>query len=163
MESENDLIATSLNWSYCCKTNDLQHSLLGNNRQLRYKLAFWNCNRGLFHNVDGMDSDKLVDIKLFIEKNKPHLFCIIETDLHGQNSRIIRQNTLKIEDIKDKLKVKGYNIEVPNTWDALDQARLIVYVSDNVKVKKLNMLNSDNNLPSLTFEIGSGREREKRL
>ena len=160
MESENDLIATSINWSYCCKTNQLQHSLLGNKRQLGYKLASWNCNRGLVHRVDGMDSDKLVDIKLFIEKNKPHLFGIIETDLHGQNSRIFRQNTLTIEDIKDKLKVDGYSIEVPKTWEAHDQARLIVYVSDNVKVKKVDMHDSDNDLPSLTFEIGLGRERK---
>ena len=52
---------------------------------------------------------------LFIEEHKLHLFGIIETDLHGENSRISRQSSLSLEDIKDTLKVEGYRIVVPAT------------------------------------------------
>ena len=151
---------STISWSYCCQTNALQHSLNGNKRRLGYKLASWNCNRGLVKHVDGMDSDKLVDIKLFINEHKPHLFAILEADIHGHNSRVNRQKTYEIDEIKDKLKIEGYSIETPATWNAHDQARLIVFVSDDIKAKKLEVSENDNDLPSLSFEIGLGRERK---
>lgn len=152
--------STSITWSYNCKTNALQHSLQGNRRNLGYKLASWNCNRGLLRNVDEIDSDKLVDIKLFIEEHKPHLLGIIETDLHGPNSRNLRKRSYEIDEIQDKLKIEGYKLEMPATWNAHDQTRLIVYISDEIKANRVDVLDEDNDLPSLTFEIGLGREKK---
>ena len=64
--------------------NEIMHAQNGNKRNLGYKIAAWNCNRGLLTAKDN-ESDKLVDIKVFIEENKPHLLRIIEAELHGPN------------------------------------------------------------------------------
>ena len=37
----------SLGWSYSNKANALSHALTGNRRRLGYKLAVWNCRKGL--------------------------------------------------------------------------------------------------------------------
>ena len=66
------------------KLNKACHILYGNRRNLGYRLAEWNCARGLL-TCHSEDSDKLVDIKHFIETHKPHLMGIIEADIHGPN------------------------------------------------------------------------------
>ena len=139
--------------------NKIMHVQNGNRRNLGYRIAAWNCNRGLLKQGD-RDSDKLTDIKLFIEENKPHLFGVIESDIHGPNSRIKRSATFTTDEIHDKLKIEGYSIYLPDTWKEHNQARLIVYISDliSVKVKDISLENKD--LPTITFEVGFGRERK---
>ena len=65
-------------------------------------------------------SDKLLDIKLFIQDNKPSLFGIIESDIHGINSRLNRRSTFSKADILDQLHIDGYTILLPDTWDRYD-------------------------------------------
>ena len=64
--------------------NKLLKMINGNRRSLGYKLAVWNCERGLL-GLDGA-SEKLQDIKQFIERKKPHVFGIIETDIFSPKS-----------------------------------------------------------------------------
>ena len=136
------------------------HSINGN-RRLGYKIASWNCNRGLLKaNNDVIDSEKLVDVKLFIQEHKPHIFCVIESDLHGPNSRTYRRNILTTETILDQLKIEGYSLHLPETWYKYDQARLVVYVNDDIKYKKISIDNNINDLPTMTFEVGLGREKK---
>ena len=101
-----------LNWSYASDSNQLAHSISGN-RRLGYKISFWNCRCKLI-NQSGSDTNKLVDIKKFIERNKPLIFGIIESDLYSPAS--IRNRCLKLStsDLKEKLKIEGYNIELPD-------------------------------------------------
>ena len=136
----------------------MEHSLNGN-RKIGYKIASWNCNRGLIINNVESESDKLVDVKVFMEKHKPHLMAIIETDLHGPGSRTHRSKYYTTDEIHDKL-IDGYRIELPNTWTNHNQARLIVYVNDQLKAKKIDITDDVDDLPTITFEIGMGRERK---
>ena len=139
------------------KLNKACHILYGNRRNLGYRLAEWNCARGLL-TCHSEDSDKLVDIKHFIETHKPHLMGIIEADIHRPNSNAGRTNTFTTQQIHDKLKVEGYSIILPKSWSTHDQARILVYVSDAIKVVKKDI--DDDDLPSITLEIGLGRERK---
>ena len=79
------------------------------------------------------NSSKLVDVQSFLEKHKPHLLCITEADIHGPNSRINRRQNFTTEDINEKLKIPDYSIKLPDSWKTHDQARLIVFVSDDIK------------------------------
>ena len=67
--------------------NKIQKIINGNRRIIGYKLAAWNCSRGLIQ--DGF-STKLSEIKQFIETKKPHCFAIIEADIHSPQSLINR-------------------------------------------------------------------------
>ena len=98
--------------------------------------------------------DKLIDIKLFIEKHKPHLFSISEGDLHGGSSFANIKNTFTCKEINDKLKVDGYTIFLPDTWKIFDQARIIVYICNDIKVKQRGNPDSIKDLPSITLEVG---------
>ena len=77
---------STFRWPYSCDINSIQHSITGNKRNIGYRIATWNCNRGLLKNLNETDSDKLTDIKLFVEEHNPHILGIIESDLHGPNS-----------------------------------------------------------------------------
>ena len=139
--------------------NKIMHIQNGNRKSLGYNIAAWNCNRGLLKAGDH-DSNKLTEIKLFIEEKKPHLLGIIESDIHGLNSRANRRTTFTTEEIHEKLKIDGYSIHLPDTWEAHHQARLIVYIKDEIKVKTKVLPVENNDLPTITFEIGLGREKK---
>ena len=159
------LISAKVKWGKGLKfiggtnINKVMHAQNGNKRNLGYKIAAWNCNRGLLKSGD-QDSDKLTEIKLFIEENKPHLLGIIESDLHGPNSRANRRTTFTTDEIQEKLKIDGYSIYFPNTWEAHHQARLVVYINNEIKVKVKDLAVENNDLPTITFEIGLGREKK---
>ena len=79
----------------------------GNRKVPGYKIAGWNCGRGLMSR-NGKKTDKIVDIKLFIEQNKPGLLGVIESDIHGLNSPSNRRTTFSKDDILDLLRVTQY-------------------------------------------------------
>ena len=160
--SEDDIFSKScqhlnthnLSWAKLgCSENKLQKIINGNRRSVGYKLAVWNCGRGLVQ--DGF-SHKLFEIKQFIESKKPHCFCIIESDFYSHTSPINRFRKYSTDEIREKLKIDGYNIEFPQTWAAHGQARLICYVSDEIKYTRKIFQNNDH-IPSITLEIGLGR------
>ena len=55
--------------------------------------------------------------------------------------------------------MEGYSVVLPDTWEAHDQARIVVFVSDKISAKKKETSAVDNDLPTLSFEIGFGREK----
>ena len=134
--------------------NKIQKIVNGNRRSIGYKLAVWNCGRGLLNETF---SSKLLEIKQFIQTNKPHCFGVIESDLYGQNSPVNRRTKYTTEEIKARLKIDGYSIEFPQTWLAHGQARLICYVSDDIKYSRKPFGPEYNHIPSITLEIGIGR------
>ena len=149
-----------LNWSYSAPSNNsISHALFGNRRRLGYKLSIWNCRKGLISNRD-FDTPTVVDIKRFVEKNRPHIFGIIESNLHSVQSRCEWKRKVTQKEIEDKLKIDGYNIELPDTWDAYGQARIIVYVSEDLNYKRKFMDPNFKDLPNVTLEIGLGREKK---
>ena len=140
------------------KTNKICHMTNGNRRPLGHKISAWNCGRGLMSKREHL-SDKILDIKLFIEENKPSVFGIIESDIHGCNSPSNRKTTFTKQEILDQLHIEGYTILLPDTWELYDQARLIVFARDDIKIKKRENPDFINDLPSITLEVGIGREK----
>ena len=102
--------------TYCTdNTNKYLHSLYGNRRNIGYIIGSWNCGKGLISPTNN-ETDKLIDIKLLIEKKKPHLLSIIESDLHGPNSCHNRRVKYSETEIRSKLNIPGYYIEFADTW-----------------------------------------------
>ena len=148
-----------LNWSYTTESNQLTHSLTGNKRRLGYKLSIWNCRRKLINQCN-KDTNKLTDIKSFIEKNRPHVLGVIESDLFSPISTANRSTKFTSKEIKEKLKIDGYTIELADTWEVHGQSRVIAYISEDIlyKRKPADQLRQD--LPNVTLEIGLGKERK---
>ena len=139
--------------------NSLNHALYGNRKRPGYKLAFWNCRKGLISG-NHCDSAKMVDIKRFVSKHQPHVFGIIESDLHSINSRFNRRLVVSKSKIDEKLNIEGYNIELPSTWEQHGQARVLVYVSKDIHYKRVEAPSNMKDLPMVTLEIGFGKERK---
>ena len=129
--------------------NKLQRMINGNRGRFGFKLAVWNCDRGLL-GADGASS-KFQDIKQFIFKNKPHLFGIIETDIFSPLSNHHRVNKFDMDTVKSMLNISGYSIEFPATWDTMGQARMLVYVSNDIIYEKKGSNNQIDDLPTITF------------
>ena len=62
--------------------------------------------------------------------------------------------------IRDKLKIDGYSIWLPQTWFVHHQARIMVYVMDSINVKEIKNNISEADLPSISCEVGIGREKK---
>ena len=150
---------SGLSWSYSgMSINSLNHILFGN-KKIGYRVAIWNCRRGLLES-DGSQSGKLDDIKQYIEKHQLHIMGIIEADLHGTLSRIKRKNPLTTEEIHKKLHIEGYNIILPQSWFVHGQARVILYVLDNVHVSEKKLSNMSSDLSSISIELGLKKEKK---
>ena len=134
-------------------TNKLQKIINGNRRAVGYRLAVWNCGRGL---VQEGFSTKLHEVKNFLQRKKPHCFGVIESDLFSHQSQTNRAKYSTAE-LREMLKVDGYKIEFPETWEVHGQARLICYVSEEVKCTRKYLAANFNHLPTITLEIGLGK------
>ena len=66
----------------------------GNGRK-GFNIALWNCRRGLL-SEDGLPSEKFTEILNFLQSKHPHLFCLVELDLHTKQSRIKKQNYVSL-------------------------------------------------------------------
>ena len=134
--------------------NKIQKIINGNRRSQGYKLAVWNCGRGL---VQEDFSIKLNEIKKFVESKKPHCFAIIESDFFSPQSDANRARKYTTNEINENLKIDGYKIEFPKTWNIHGQARLICYVSEEIKYTRKYFDQTFDHIPSITLEIGLGR------
>ena len=147
---------SSHSWSYLgMSINKLQCIINGNRRALGYKLAVWNCGRGL---VSGDSAgSKFQDIKLNFRAKSPHVMGVIETDIHGIKSNVRRVYKHTTTTLKTVLDIPGYSLVLPLTCEAHGQARLLVWVSNDIKYKVKALTNSHDDLPSISLEIGLGR------
>ena len=150
----------SLTWSYSITTkpNHLCHALSGN-RRIGYKISFWNCRKKLVSD-SFENTNKFVDVKAYVKRHRPHLLAIIESDLHSEASRVERAKYFTKSDIEEKLNIAGYNLHLPDTWENHGQARLVVFVSEELNVKRKPLENPFVDLPNITFEVGLGREKK---
>ena len=55
------------------------------------------------------------------------------------------------------LAIDGYSIEFTSTWESHVQARLICYVSDQIKYKRKKLNDGLDHIPSITLEVGLGK------
>ena len=128
----------------------------GNGRS--FNIAAWNCRRGLL-DKDNEATEKLLEIERYIEDQKLHALCVIESDLHGISSRVRRSNPASSEIIRSSLGIDGYTIVLPDTWDAHGQARILLYVKDDVKHEIKRNPRNCNDLPSISCTLGIGKEK----
>ena len=131
--------------------NKIVKIINGNKKQTGYKIALWNCGRGLLQN-DG--TGKLTEIQQFIEINQPHCFGVVESDLFGINSQANRIKYSTTE-IHEKLKIDGYRLELPSTWEDYGQARIICYVSEEIKYSRVSLNDGNDQIPYITLLIGN--------
>ena len=151
--------ACTLNWSHSNKPNNkLGHALFGN-RRLGYKIGFWNCRKKLISNTE-FDTNKLTDIKAFFSKHNPHIFGIIESNIYGINSSLAQFKKFSTDEVQDKLHIEGYHIILPATWSSHGQARILAYVRDDVRAKIVSEDIANSDLPSISLEVGLGREKK---
>ena len=128
----------TLRWPFFgMSLNKIMHMLIGN-RRLGYNLAVWNCRKGL---VDTFNNPtmKLMDVKLLLQQHDLHVLGLVESDLHGVDSRIKRRNPISTKEITEGLQIAGYSIQLPSSWYVHGQARIILYVKDGVTFKLRNL------------------------
>ena len=152
-------INIGISWSYSGSSiNSIVHALNGN-RRIGYRVAAWNCRRGLL-NFDGTPSSKVTDIQTYMYKHQLDAIGIIESDLNGVGSRFKRTSPLSTQDIHQKLHIEGYYIILPMSWQTHAQARIFSYIKDGIQVKERKLNQEDSDLPSISFEMGLGREKK---
>ena len=120
-------------WSYVANTNSLQHSLQGNGRT-SYNIISWNCRKGIIQKKDE-DTDTFIEVKTLIQNKKPHILGVVEVDIYGVNNNTNTNRTTRFTtaELKQKLHIDGYDIELPDSWERHGLARILVYVSDEVR------------------------------
>ena len=91
---------------------------------------------------------------LYLKKHNLDILGIVESNLHGSESRIHRKQPLSTSDIHQKLQIHGYSLLLPESWHNHDQARIIGFVKDGLQVKEIKLSKEDSDLPSLSIELG---------
>ena len=103
-----------------------------------------------------ISTNKINEVKHFLQSKKPHCLGVIESDLFGHQSQTNRVKYTTAE-LKEILRVDGYNIEFPNSWENYGQARLICYVSEEIKYSRRILNENFDHLPTITLDIGLGK------
>ena len=145
-------------WQYTiCSINKLNKIINGNGGK-GYRLGLWNCRKGLIIG-EKKASTKVVEIQQLLQEKKLHLLCIVESDFHGIISRYKRRQPLDTEDITTALSTPGYKIILPPSWNTHGQARIILLVKEELKVKIRDTGTRNADLPTITCETSLGREK----
>ena len=77
--------------------------------------------------------NKVVDIKKIVQDESPHIFGCSECELIN----IYNENQLKV------LKIPGYELLMPKSWEAHGYARVVVYVKKSLKFQRMDILEDD--------------------
>ena len=127
-----------------------------------YNIGAWNCRRGLL-DCENDASHKLAEIKQFLSQQDLHILCVIEADLHGPSSRTRRINPISKSKILSSLKIDGYDIILPKTWEAHGQARILVYVRDYLNVTICPVIRENNDLPIISLSLRTSKKSKKTI
>ena len=80
--------------------------------------------------------NKVHEIKNIIERDSPQVFGLSEVELTKENTDT------------SKLKIQGYDLIFPKSWDIYGEARVVVYVKKTFKYERLHQL-EDNSIQSI--------------
>ena len=132
--------------------NKIMKSSNGNNKKLL--IGSYNIAKGL---VDSENNGtyKLTEIKNKIKEKNADILGIIETNLHGPKSRVIRSNPIKENEAVNELQIPGYDTIFPATWKLHDQARLIVFIRSSIPYKVHDLPQTQSDLPMITLIINN--------
>ena len=133
--------------------------MVNGNRRQCYNIGLWNCRKGLI-GESNLATEKMVEVEQFMREQKLHMLCLVESDLHGPQSRIKRRNPIKESQLRSSLKIEGYRIILPQSWAVHGQARVILYVKEEMKIKMIPLARELTDLPCITCQIGTGKEKK---
>ena len=87
------------------------------------KILHGNIKRGIKNMHVNIRSiyNKMTEVKQLVHSEKPHILGISEAEL--------RKNSHSL----DRLKVPGYNLLLPKTWNIIGKARIVVYVKKTLE------------------------------
>ena len=148
------LVQSVSNNIYGISNNKYQKIINGNRRTLGYKLSVWNCGRGLMQEGE---SSKFNEVKQFLHMEKPHCLAIIESDVFKLSSNVARGKKFSTSELHEVLKVDGFKLELPNTWEVHSQARILCYVSEEINYSRRHSSPQFDHIPSITLDIGLGK------
>ena len=72
--------------------NKFKRMTNGNGRS-SYNIALWNCRKGLL-DAENRASEKMTEVMKFMDEQKLHILCLVESEFHGQQSRVRRRQPL---------------------------------------------------------------------
>ena len=138
------------------KMNKLNHALNGNRRNLGYKYLAWNCDKGF------VAEKKLDELKVYMHKSKPLIAGVSEVNLvrNENNKNVNSKIEFSTEQLQERLKIYEYEIILPDSWMKHGKARVIVYVKNDINVKKVNLKDDESHLHSILLEVGFGRVKK---
>ena len=102
-------------------------------------------------------SSKFNEVKQFLSVRKPHCLAIIESDVYKLTSNVARVNNFSTSELQEVLKIDGYKLELPNTWEVHGQARILCYVSEEINYIRRLFTPEFDHIPSITLELGLGK------
>ena len=123
------------------------------------KIAMWNCRRGLV-NSDKCASHKVAKIKHFLYSENIHVLGVVEADLHSSKSRFLNRQKLTTDEVHNILKIEGYILYLPKCWQVHGQARIVMYVKNNVSTKIKDVSLNQSDLQTMTCEVGFGKGKK---
>ena len=98
---------------------------------------------------------------MFAGRHKPHVMNIAEMDLRRNELNTNHNNTneLSTEQVNEKFRIEGYRILLPASWKIYGKARILIYVSEEIRVKVIEPRKEEDHLQSILLEIGYGRSK----
>ena len=66
---------------------------------------------------------------------------------------------LSTEQVHELFKIERYNIILPDSWEKHDKARVLVYVHEELKVKRKKLKDEESHLQSIVLEVGYGKSK----
>ena len=91
--------------------------------------------------------NKMTEVKNLIQKEKPHILGISEAELRKSHHSV------------QSLKVPGYDLLLPKSWDSLGKARLVVYVKKGLVYEHLPDI-EDPDIQSIWIKAGFKNTRQ---
>ena len=91
------------------------------------KIVNGNIQRGLFSihlNIRSL-YNKMSDVKNFVKLNKPHILGISETELKKSHHSV------------NSLKIPGYDLVLPKSWDIHGKARVVIFIKNSLEYEHL--------------------------
>ena len=143
---------------YSLHVNLLMKITNGNGRSC-YRLASWNCRKGLICG-NKLPTTKMTEVKMFLYEMNLDLLCVIETDIHSFRSNNLVRQKLSQEEVDHALHVRGYKLYFPKSWYEHRVARILIFAKTELKLTVRGQSIAQSDLPTFTCEINLGNERK---
>ena len=144
--SQRKNLANILLYIPLCYHHVKKYRMLSPNFLARYRYGNrGNNSKGLINmhlNIRSL-GNKVFEIKNLIKEHQPHIFGLSECEIRKVNGLFD----------EDSLKIPGYNVLFPNSWDSHGFARVLVYVKKSLDYQQIYDL-QDDQFQSIWFKGG---------